>query len=64
MVAPLAELSWGFGKFGGGEERGLRFARIKGEGTGLGPWEDGLWRRNPQGARQSCVQNLSSHTWL
>ena len=44
MVAPLAELSWGFGKFGGGEERGLRFARIKGEGTGLGPWEDGLWR--------------------
>lgn len=37
MVAPLAELSWGPGRLGGGEARGFRFAHVEGEEAGGGP---------------------------
>lgn len=37
MVAPLAELSWGLGRLGGGEARGFRFAHVEGEEAGGGP---------------------------
>lgn len=42
MVVPFAELSWGLGRFGGGEVRGFRFAHVEGEGAGGEASEDGL----------------------
>lgn len=42
MVAPFAELSWGIGRFGGGEAREFRFAHVEGEEACGEPSEDGL----------------------
>lgn len=51
MVAPFAELSWGLGRFGGGEAGGVRFLHVEGEDAGGGPSEEKI-----AGSRQSCVQ--------
>ena len=35
-VAPLAQLSWGLGRLGGGEAREFRFVHVEGERAGGG----------------------------
>ena len=53
-VAPLAQLSWGLGRLGGGEAREFRFVHVEGERAGGG------LRKGSQAKRCS---NLFSRTW-
>ena len=53
-MAPLAQLSWGLGRLGGGEARAFRFVHVEGERAAGGL---------RKGSQAKQCSNLLSRTW-
>lgn len=59
-MAPLAALSRGLERFGGGKLTGFRFAQGEGEEIGGGPLEEGVQKERTRGSPAELCSKLSS----